>query len=107
MICRTRYRHAGRARAPREVSWEAMHPVNCHHCGAPMQPGADGRLYKCGYCGTKAQVAIGADQIAAGMALDMSNIETFLGSPRAGAPPGGALAGAHRGQRARTSSASR
>ena len=56
-----------------------MHPVNCHHCGAPMQPGADGRLYACGYCGTKAQVAIGADQIAAGMALDMSNVDTFLG----------------------------
>jgi len=46
---------------------------------APMQPGADARLYSCGYCGTKAQVGIGADQIAAGMALDMSNIEAFLG----------------------------
>jgi len=44
-----------------------------------MQPGTDGRLYSCGYCGTKAQIGIGADQIAAGMALDMSNIETFLG----------------------------
>jgi hypothetical protein len=56
-----------------------MHPVNCHNCGAPMQPGADGRLYKCGFCGTQSQVAIAADQIAAGMALDMSNVETFLG----------------------------
>jgi hypothetical protein len=44
-----------------------------------MQPGPDGRLYACGYCGTKAQVAIGADQLAAGMALDLSNIEAFLG----------------------------
>jgi len=44
-----------------------------------MQPGADGRLYGCGFCGTKVQVSIGADQIAHGMALDMSNIETFLG----------------------------
>jgi hypothetical protein len=44
-----------------------------------MQPGSDGRLYSCGYCGTKSQVGIGADQIAAGMALDMSNVETFLG----------------------------
>jgi hypothetical protein len=44
-----------------------------------MQPGADGRLYTCGYCGTQAQVAIGADQLAAGMALDLSNIEAFLG----------------------------
>ena len=56
-----------------------MQPVNCHHCGAPMQPGADGRVYACGYCGTRAQVAVGADQIAAGMALDMSNIDVFLG----------------------------
>ena len=56
-----------------------MPSVNCQHCGAPMQPGADGRMYSCGFCGTKAQVGIGADQIAAGMALDMSNIATFLG----------------------------
>jgi hypothetical protein len=57
----------------------AMQPIHCHHCGAPMVPGADGRLYKCGYCGTQAQVAIGGDQLAAGMALDLSNIEAFLG----------------------------
>jgi hypothetical protein len=44
-----------------------------------MQPGPDGRVYQCGYCGTQAQVAIGADQLAAGMALDLSNIEGFLG----------------------------
>jgi hypothetical protein len=43
-----------------------------------MQPDAEGRLYKCGFCGTQAQVAIGADQIAAGMALDLSNIDGFL-----------------------------
>jgi hypothetical protein len=56
-----------------------MSQVNCQNCGAPMQPGADHRVYKCGFCGTAAQVAVGADQIAKGMALDMSNIETFLG----------------------------
>lgn len=56
-----------------------MQPVHCHHCGAPMQPGPDGRVYACGYCGTRAQVAIGADQLAAGMALDLSNVEAFLG----------------------------
>jgi hypothetical protein len=44
-----------------------------------MQPHADGRVYHCGFCGTKAQVAIGADQVAAGLALDRTNIETFLG----------------------------
>ena len=43
-----------------------------------MQPHTDGRVYSCGFCGTKAQVAIGADQVAAGMALDLSNIDAFL-----------------------------
>jgi hypothetical protein len=43
-----------------------------------MQPGADGRVYKCGYCGTQAQVAVGADQVAAGMALDLSNVDALL-----------------------------
>lgn len=43
-----------------------------------MQPHPDGRVYHCGYCGTKAQVAIGADQVAAGMALDLSNVDGFL-----------------------------
>jgi hypothetical protein len=44
-----------------------------------MEPGQDGRVYRCGYCGTQAQVAIGGDQLAAGMALDLSNIDAFLG----------------------------
>ncbi|HEY1691903.1 MAG TPA: hypothetical protein VGG39_07060 [Polyangiaceae bacterium] len=56
-----------------------MSHVNCQHCGAPMQPDADGRLFRCGYCGTQAQVGIAAEQIAHGMALDMSNVEHFLG----------------------------
>jgi hypothetical protein len=43
-----------------------------------MQPGPDGRVYRCGYCGTQAQVALGADQVAAGMALDLSNVDAFL-----------------------------
>jgi hypothetical protein len=43
-----------------------------------MQPGSDGRVYKCGYCGTQAQVAVGADQVAAGMALDLSNVDALL-----------------------------
>jgi hypothetical protein len=55
-----------------------MHPVQCHHCGAPMQPGPDGRVYRCAYCGTQAQVAVAADQIAAGMALDLSNVDAFI-----------------------------
>jgi hypothetical protein len=56
-----------------------MPSVECHHCGAPMQPDVDGRLFSCGFCGTKTQVGIAADQIAHGMALDMSNVEHFLG----------------------------
>jgi len=43
-----------------------------------MQPGTDGRVYKCGYCGTQAQVAVGADQVAAGMSLDLSNVDALL-----------------------------
>jgi hypothetical protein len=53
--------------------------VQCHHCGAPMLPHPDGRVYSCNFCGTQAQVAVGADQIAAGMALDLSNVDAFLG----------------------------
>ena len=56
-----------------------MQHVECNHCGAPMQPHTDGRLYHCGFCGTQKQVGIGADQVAAGMALDLSNIDAFLG----------------------------
>ncbi len=43
-----------------------------------MTPEPDGRTYACPYCRTKAQVAIGADQIAAGMALDLQDMEKFL-----------------------------
>ncbi len=43
-----------------------------------MTPGWTGRVYACPYCNTQVQVAIGAEQIAAGMALDLANMETFL-----------------------------
>jgi len=43
-----------------------------------MTPGWTGRVYACPYCGTQIQVAIGADQIAAGMALDLADMEQFL-----------------------------
>jgi hypothetical protein len=43
-----------------------------------MVPQFDGRVYSCAYCRTQMQVAIGADQIAAGMALDLANVDTFL-----------------------------
>jgi hypothetical protein len=53
-------------------------PVQCANCGAMMNPEWDGRVYKCPYCKTMQQVAIGADQIAAGMQIDFANIDAFL-----------------------------
>jgi hypothetical protein len=44
-----------------------------------MSPGWDGRVYRCPYCSAEIQLAIGADQIARGMALDLSNMDLFLG----------------------------
>jgi hypothetical protein len=43
-----------------------------------MVPAWDGRVYACPFCKTQCQVAISSDQIAAGMALDLSNIDAFL-----------------------------
>lgn len=57
----------------------AATPVQCTHCGAMMVPQWDGRVYSCTYCRTQLQVAIGADQIAAGMQMDFSNVDAFLG----------------------------
>jgi hypothetical protein len=55
-------------------------PVPCKNCGAMMSPEADGRTYHCTYCRTRVQVAIDGSQIAAGMALDLSNVDAFLTS---------------------------
>ena len=43
-----------------------------------MTPQHDGRTFVCPYCQTHVQVAVGADQIAAGMAIDLSNTDGFL-----------------------------
>lgn len=53
-------------------------PVACKNCGALMVPQADGRTYYCNYCRTQVQVAIDGQQIAAGMRLDLGNIDAFL-----------------------------
>jgi hypothetical protein len=53
-------------------------PVGCTNCGAMMTPAWDGRVYACPFCKTQCQVAITGDQIAAGMALDFTNIDAFL-----------------------------
>jgi hypothetical protein len=43
-----------------------------------MMPDAQGRVYACHYCNTRVQVGIAGDQIAAGMQLDLANMENFL-----------------------------
>ncbi len=53
-------------------------PLHCAQCGAPMTPDATGRLFVCRYCGAQVQHGIGAEQIAQGMALDLSNVDQFL-----------------------------
>jgi hypothetical protein len=43
-----------------------------------MAPQDDGRTFACLHCSAKAQVAIDSEQIAAGMRLDLANLEAFL-----------------------------
>lgn len=52
--------------------------IECQHCGAGMLPSADGRTYHCKYCGSQILVAVEAEQLAAGMRLDLSNAAAFL-----------------------------
>ena len=56
----------------------SANPVPCENCGAMMNPQPDGRTYACAYCGTRVQVAVEGAQIAAGMRLDLANMEAFL-----------------------------
>ncbi len=44
-----------------------------------MNPQGDARTYICAFCNTKVLVAIEGHQIAAGMRLDLTNIDAFLG----------------------------
>lgn len=50
----------------------------CANCGAMMTPLTDGRTLKCPYCEAKVQVAIGTDQLAAGLKLDLEDTENFV-----------------------------
>lgn len=52
--------------------------VQCDSCGATMQPTSDGRVFVCAFCRSQKQVAIDEEQLAAGLALDMSNVQGFL-----------------------------
>jgi hypothetical protein len=50
----------------------------CTTCGAPMAASADGRIRECSHCGSRVQISIDGDQIAAGMALDLSDADAFM-----------------------------
>lgn len=52
--------------------------VKCQNCGAVMTPGADGRTYTCAFCDAKLQAALSTDQVAAGLKLDLGNVEAFF-----------------------------
>jgi hypothetical protein len=52
--------------------------VQCDSCGAVMRPTADGRVFYCDYCRSHKQVAIDEEQLAQGLALDMTNVHQFL-----------------------------
>ena len=52
--------------------------VECDTCGAPMLPTSDGRVFRCDYCASEKQVAIDERQLAAGLRLDLTNVEAFV-----------------------------
>ena len=53
--------------------------IRCENCGAPMKPyEADVRKYWCEFCQAVRQVGIDSEQLAVGLALDLSNIEAFI-----------------------------
>ncbi len=52
--------------------------IRCDECGATMKPHPDGRRYTCEHCSAEKQVAIDSEQLAAGLRLDLSNVEAFI-----------------------------
>ncbi len=52
--------------------------IRYQNCNAPMKPRADGRTMACDHCGAELQAAVGADQIAAGLKLDLADIDEFV-----------------------------
>ena len=52
--------------------------LKCPNCGAMMTPLTDGRTLSCPFCNSKVQVAIGSDQLALGLKLDLNDAEEFL-----------------------------
>ena len=56
----------------------AAEQVKCTNCGATMVPKSDGRVHTCPYCMAEVQIAINHEQIAKGLALDLSNLDAFM-----------------------------
>lgn len=61
--------------ASRAVS---AHAIPCTNCGGMTTPQGDGRTYVCPYCKTQIVAAIEGHQVAAGMRLDLRNIDALL-----------------------------
>jgi uncharacterized Zn finger protein (UPF0148 family) len=52
--------------------------AECPRCGAPFARQADGRTIDCRYCGTRGQVSMDGEALAAGLRLDKANAEAIL-----------------------------
>jgi hypothetical protein len=52
--------------------------IRCTNCGALTKPSPDARIQACEYCGTEFRVGIDSQQLAEGLRLDLSDVESFL-----------------------------
>ena len=57
----------------------SAHAIPCTNCGGMTTPQGDGRTYVCPYCKTQIVAAIEGHQVAAGMRLDLRDIDGMLG----------------------------
>ena len=52
----------------------------CSECGAPLKLKRVAGAHVCTYCGAQQQLAIDSEQLAAGLQLDLANVEVFMHS---------------------------
>jgi hypothetical protein len=52
----------------------------CSECGGPLKLQRVGGAHVCAYCGAQQQIAIDGEQLAAGLQLDLANVESFMHS---------------------------